>query len=301
MNANPATEANIKAGVIGWPVSHSLSPLVHGFWLKQLGINGTYERIAVEPQNLERELRALGQNGFAGVNITVPHKEAALAIVDDADDMAKKIGAVNTIVVGDDKKLFGLNTDAFGFIQNLREGVPGIDLNNITAVVLGAGGAARAVVAALLAAGVGEVRIANRSMERAENLAVDLAQHWAGGSAGDWDGEIAIVPWEHRAAALDGAGLLVNTTVLGMRGNAELEISLRALPKDAVVNDIVYSPLETKLLFDAGQRGNPVVDGIGMLLHQARPGFHLWFGQDPEVTPQLRAHVLKGINQQAGQ
>ena len=289
--------STIKAGVIGWPVGHSLSPLVHGFWLEQLGIGGTYERIAVEPENLERELRALGQNGFAGVNITVPHKEAALAIVDDADDMAKKIGAVNTIVVGSDKKLFGLNTDAFGFIQNLREGVPGVNLNGISAAVLGAGGASRAVVAALLAAGVGEVRITNRSMERAENLAIDLASHWAG----ELDGEIAIVPWEHRARALDGAGLLVNATTLGMRGNAELEISLDALSTDAVVNDIVYSPLETKLLLGARQRGNPVVDGIGMLLHQARPGFHLWFGQDPEVTPQLRAYVLKGIDQQAGQ
>ncbi len=288
---------HIKAGVIGWPVDHSLSPLVHGFWLKQLGIDGTYERIAVEPENLERELRALDANGFAGVNITVPHKEAALAIVDDADDMAKNIGAVNTIVVRGDKKLFGLNTDAFGFIQNLREGAPGIDLKAISATVLGAGGAARAVVAALLAAGVSEVRIANRSIERAENLAVDLAPHWAG----ELDGEIAIVPWEHRAAALDGAGLLVNTTTLGMRGNADLEISLDALPAGAVVNDIVYSPLETKLLKTARARGNPVVDGIGMLLHQARPGFHLWFGQDPMVTPELRTHVLRGVKQQAGQ
>ena len=288
---------HIKAGVIGWPVDHSLSPLVHGFWLKQLGIDGTYERIAVEPENLERELRALDANGFAGVNITVPHKEAALAIVDDADDMAKNIGAVNTIVVRGDKKLFGLNTDAFGFIQNLREGAPGIDLKAISATVLGAGGAARAVVAALLAAGVSEVRIANRSIERAENLAVDLAPHWAG----ELGGEIAIVPWEHRADARDGAGLLVNTTTLGMRGNADLEISLDALPEGAVVNDIVYSPLETKLLKTARARGNPVVDGIGMLLHQARPGFHLWFGQDPVVTPELRTHVLQGVKQQAGQ
>ena len=289
MNA-PGT---IKAGVIGWPVDHSLSPLVHGFWLEQLDINGTYDRIAVEPENLERELRALYENGFAGVNITVPHKEAALAIVDDADDMAKSIGAVNTIVVGSDKKLFGLNTDAFGFIQNLRDGAPEVDFNNAPAVVLGAGGAARAVVAALLMAGAAEVRIANRSNERAEKLAIDLASNWTG----ELGGEVAIVPWEHRGDALDGAGLLVNATTLGMRGNAELEISLDALPMGAVVNDIVYSPLETKLLKTAQARGNPVVDGIGMLLHQARPGFHLWFGQDPVVTPQLRAHVLQGLDQ----
>lgn len=274
---------------MGWPVDHSLSPLVHGFWLNHFKINGTYERIAVEPKNLEYELRRLGQNGFSGVNVTVPHKEAAFAIVDDADEIATRLGAVNTIIVKDNNKLYGLNTDGFGFIENLKSGAPGFNFTKAPSVVLGAGGAARAVIAALLAAGAPEVRITNRSGLRAEALAMDLAPFW--------DGDIAIVPWDHRARALDGAGLLVNTTTLGMRGQPELDISLDALGPSAVVNDIVYNPLQTKLLKNAQANGNIVVDGIGMLLHQARPGFKLWFGPDPEVSDALRAHVLKGIKQ----
>jgi len=277
----------LKAGVMGWPVDHSLSPLVHGFWLEHFKINGTYERIAVEPKNLERELLALGQNGFVGVNITVPHKEAALKIVDETDEMAARIGAVNTIVVKDNGKLFGLNTDGFGFIENLKSGAPDFDFTKSPAVVLGAGGAARSVVGALLGAGTPEVRIINRSGARAEALAMDLAPHW--------DGDIAIVPWDHRAAALTEAGLLVNTTTLGMKGQPELEISLDRLDPGAVVNDIVYNPLETKLLKNAKERGNVVVDGIGMLLHQARPGFKLWFGVDAKVSDELRAHVLQAL------
>ena len=280
-------EKIIKAGVMGWPVDHSLSPLVHGFWLDHFKINGTYERIAVEPKNLERELLALGQNGFAGVNITVPHKEAALKIVDETDEMAARIGAVNTIAVKDDGKLFGLNADGFGFIENLKSGAPDFDFTKSPAVVLGAGGAARSVVGALLGAGTPEVRIINRSGARAEALAMDLAPHW--------DGDIAIVPWDHRAAALTEAGLLVNTTTLGMKGQPELEISLDRLAPDAVVNDIVYNPLETKLLKNAKEHGFAVVDGIGMLLHQARPGFKLWFGVDAKVSDELRAHVLHAL------
>ena len=279
----------IKSGVMGWPVDHSLSPLVHGFWLNHFKINGTYQRIAVEPKNLEYELRRLGQNGFSGVNVTVPHKEAAFAIVDDADEIATRLAAVNTIIVKDNNKLYGLNTDGFGFIENLKSGAPGFNFTKAPSVVLGAGGAARAVIAALLAAGAPEVRITNRSGLRAEALAMDLAPFW--------DGDIAIVPWDHRARALDGAGLLVNTTTLGMRGQPELDISLDALGPSAVVNDIVYNPLQTKLLKNAQANGNIVVDGIGMLLHQARPGFKLWFGPDPEVSDALRTHVLKGIKQ----
>ena len=277
----------LKAGVMGWPVDHSLSPLVHGFWLEHFKINGTYERIAVEPKNFERELLALGQNGFVGANITVPHKEAALKIVDETDEMAARIGAVNTIVVKDNGKLFGLNTDGFGFIENLKAGAPDFDFTKSPAVVLGAGGAARSVVGALLGAGTPEVRIINRSGARAEALAMDLVPHW--------DGDIAIVPWDHRAAALTEAGLLVNTTTLGMKGQPELEISLDRLDPGAVVNDIVYNPLETKLLKNAKERGNVVVDGIGMLLHQARPGFKLWFGVDAKVSDELRAHVLQAL------
>ncbi|MDH5189328.1 MAG: shikimate dehydrogenase [Rhodospirillaceae bacterium] len=276
-----------KAGVIGWPVDHSLSPLVHGFWLDHFKINGTYERIAVEPKKLERELLGLGQNGFVGVNITVPHKEAALKIVDETDETAARIGAVNTIVVKDGGKLFGLNTDGFGFIENLKAGAPDFNFSKSPAVVLGAGGAARSVIGALLNAGTPEVRIINRSGARAEALAMDLAPFW--------DGDIAIVPWDHRAAALAEAGLLVNTTTLGMKGQPELEISLDRLDPDAVVNDIVYNPLETKLLKNAKERSNVTVDGIGMLLHQARPGFKLWFGMDAKVNDELRAHVLQAL------
>lgn len=276
---------------MGWPVSHSLSPRLHGFWLNQLGIDGTYEAIAVEPDNLESELRALGQNGFAGVNITVPHKEQALKIVDNVDEAATRIGAVNTIVVNSDGSLSGSNSDGFGFIENLKSGAPQIKLNEITATVLGAGGAARAVVAALLDAGAGEVRITNRTLEKSEQLAIHFAIH------GNSDCDIAVVPWAHRHKALDGAGLLINTTTLGMSGKPDLELSLDDLPVDAVVNDIVYTPLQTTLLKNAKIRGNRVVDGIGMLLHQARPGFKLWFGQDPVVSEQLKAHVLEGIAQ----
>ncbi|MDH5772528.1 MAG: shikimate dehydrogenase, partial [Rhodospirillaceae bacterium] len=224
---------------------------------------------------------------FVGANITVPHKEAALKIVDETDEMAARIGAVNTIVVKDNGKLFGLNTDGFGFIENLKAGAPDFDFTKSPAVVLGAGGAARSVVGALLGAGTPEVRIINRSGARAEALAMDLVPHW--------DGDIAIVPWDHRAAALTEAGLLVNTTTLGMKGQPELEISLDRLDPGAVVNDIVYNPLETKLLKNAKERGNVVVDGIGMLLHQARPGFKLWFGVDAKVSDELRAHVLQAL------
>ena len=241
--------------------------------------------LAVAPEDVTLVLKALPKMGFRGVNVTVPHKEAALAAVDDADALARRIGAVNTVIVGDDGRLTGTNTDGFGFLENLKEGAPGWNPAAGPAVVLGAGGAARAVVVALIDAGVPEIRLVNRTRERAVRIAEEIA------------GPVAVADWDARAAALAEAGLLVNTTTLGMAGKAPLDIALDALPATALVNDIVYAPLETGLLAAARARGNPVVDGIGMLLHQARPGFEAWFGTAPRVTADLRARVLARLGQ----
>ncbi|HEX2113803.1 MAG TPA: shikimate dehydrogenase [Alphaproteobacteria bacterium] len=275
------TGAARVAGVVGWPVKHSRSPRLHGFWLQKYQIDGAYVPLAVAPNNLAAALRALPALGLAGVNVTVPHKELALTAVDEVDPLARRIGAVNTVVVRPDGSLHGSNTDAFGFIESIRASAPGWAAAKAPAVIIGAGGAARAVIVALLEEGVRTVRVANRTKERAVRLAEEF-----GVKAYDWG------DWK---SALDGAGLLVNTTTQGMAGQPALDIDLASLPTGAVVNDIVYVPLETPLLAAARQRGNPVVDGLGMLLHQARPGFRAWFGVDPEVTPELRAHVAAGL------
>ncbi|NQV54913.1 MAG: shikimate dehydrogenase [Rhodospirillales bacterium] len=272
-----------RAGVMGWPIGHSLSPRIHDFWLTELNIDGTYEPLAVAPENLAQELRALPEKGFAGVNLTIPHKEAAMAILDNVDDLAKRIGAVNTVEVAGDGSLAGTNTDAFGFIENVSAGAPEWRGDGGAAVVLGAGGAARAVVCALLDEGAPEIRLVNRTRANAEKLAQDIG------------GPIQVIGWAGRSEALGGAKILVNTTSLGMTGQPPLEIVLNDLPNDAVVNDIVYAPLETALLKGARARGNIGVDGLGMLLHQARRGFAIWFGGDPKVTPELRAHVLAHV------
>lgn len=271
----------ILAGVIGWPVAHSKSPRLHGYWLDHYGIDGAYLPLPVRPENLDYVLRALPRMGFQGVNLTLPHKEMALSQVDRLDPLAARIGAVNTIVVSENGMLEGYNTDAFGFLENLRQCCPDFDPTAETAVVLGAGGAARAVVAALIDAGCREIRLANRSPARAWALAEALAL--------PGESEILSVAWEDRADALDGAGLLVNTTRLGMVGEPALEIDLTALSGRAAVCDIVYTPLTTDLLHRAALRGNRTVDGLGMLLHQARPGFSKWFGIMPDVTADLRA------------
>ncbi len=274
------------AGVIGWPVSHSRSPRLHGYWLKRYGIDGAYVPLAVAPESIEQAIRALPALGFRGTNVTVPHKEAALRIVDRIDPVAKRIGAINTIVVGEDGKLEGRNTDAYGFITNLRQGAPGWRPEAGPALVLGAGGAARAVVAALVDAGVPEVRLYNRTAAKAEALARDIGGPIRGGAIRG--GPIRVVA----APDLSGVALLVNTTTLGMAGQPALDLDLTDLPKFAVVTDIVYTPLVTPLLAAARARGNPIVDGLGMLLHQAVPGFEAWFGVRPEVTPELREFVL---------
>jgi len=268
------------AGVIGWPVAHSLSPRVHGFWLEHYRIDGAYVPLAVRPEDLREALAALPKLGFAGANVTVPHKEATLALVAETTATARRIGAVNTVVVGSRGRLRGDNTDAAGFLAALIAAVPGWRASNGAVVIVGAGGAARAISVAVADAGAGEIRIVNRTRARAEALAAAI-----GGRATVWQ-------WADRAEALAGAGLLVNATTLGMVGRPALDLDLARLPPGAVVDDIVYSPLETPLLAAARRRGNPVVDGLGMLLHQARPGFAAWFGHEPEVTNELRRFVL---------
>ncbi len=273
------TDGYRLAAVMGWPVAHSRSPALHRYWLERHGLAGDYVKLAVPPDRLGPALRALPNLGFAGCNLTIPHKEAALAFLDEVDPQARAIGAVNTVTVRPDGKLHGSNSDVFGFLANLEAEAP--DWRAAApAVVLGAGGAARAVLAALVAEGVPEIRVINRRQERATALAALF------------DGKPTVLPWEQRGTALSGAALLVNATSLGMSGAPPLDLSLDALPRDAVVNDIVYAPLETPLLAAARRRGNRAVDGLGMLMHQGRPGFAAWFGIEPEVTPELRARML---------
>lgn len=277
------TGAARLAGIMGWPIAHSRSPALHGFWLREHGVDGAYVPLAVAPERLEQALRALPALGFRGCNLTIPHKQAALKVMDRVDPFAQRVGAMNTVIVAPDGSLEGSNTDVFGFRENLREQAPGWQPSAGPAMVLGAGGAARAVVAALSAAGVADIRLVNRTRDRAEALAHELAVP---------ETRITVHPWEQRGEALTGAGLLVNTTSLGMEHELPLEIDLAPLPLTAVVVDIVYVPLETGLLAAARRRGNPVVDGLGMLLHQGRPGFAAWFGAAPQVTTALRRAML---------
>ncbi len=272
------------AGVIGWPIAHSLSPRLHGFWLDRHRIEGAYVPLAVKPGMLARALSGLSALGFAGANVTIPHKEEACSLVDEVSDLALRIGAVNTVVVRSDGRLFGTNTDAFGFIANLEAGCPGFRADAGAAVLLGAGGAARAIAVALLDAGAAALVIVNRDQGRAERLAAEL------GSA-----RVRVEPWAKRAEVAGEAALLVNATSLGMAGKPPLDVDLAALPGEAVVTDIVYAPLVTPLLAAASSRGNRTVDGLGMLLHQARPAFQAWFGIDPEVSPELRHYVEQGL------
>lgn len=271
------------AGVMGWPVGHSRSPLLHGHWLAHHRIDGAYVPLPVRPENLGQALRALPALGFAGVNLTLPHKESALAHLDRIDDMGRRIGAVNTVVVAPDGAILGSNTDGFGFLANLQAGAPEWRAPAGPAVVIGAGGAARAVCAALLDAGAPEIRVVNRTGARAAALARDMGAR------------CTVADWPARAAVLAGASLLVNVTSLGMTGQGALDLALDRLPPSAVVNDIVYIPLETPLLAAARARGHTVVDGLGMLLHQGRPGFRAWFGVEPVVTDALRREMLADL------
>jgi shikimate dehydrogenase len=270
-----------KVCVIGWPIAHSRSPLIHNYWIKTYGIDdAVYERMAVPPGDLTLTLRSLNDWGFIGANVTVPHKEAVFASLMRHDAVAARLKAVNTIVTTP-SGLEGRNTDGYGFIANLHDRAPDWQAKDGPAVMIGAGGAARAIAAALESDGAPEIRIVNRTRARAVALAADLDLS-----------SCRIYDWENAPRALEGANLLVNTTTLGMKGEKNVDMSLDALPKTALVTDIVYTPLETGLLKAAAARGNPVVDGLGMLLHQAVPGFEAWFGTRPEVTPELRALVL---------
>ena len=269
------------AGVMGWPVSHSKSPRLQGYWLANNAIDGSYMPLPVAPENFETALTSLRDLGFAGVNVTIPFKETAMRACDELTDRAKRIGAVNTVTFAKDGRLLGDNTDGFGFIENLRQEAPDTAFCSGPAVVLGAGGASRAVLVALLDEGCPEIRLANRTRKRADDLAGEIN-----------DPRITVIDWPVAPSALENASLVVNTTSLGMVGQPALEIDLTGLPTSALVTDIVYAPLITDLLAQAKDRGNPIVDGLGMLLHQARPGFHKWFGIDPDVTPALREFVL---------
>ena len=270
------------AGVMGWPVAHSRSPRIHGYWLEEKGIDGAYLPLAVRPEALGAALMALPALGFRGCNLTAPHKEAALANMASLSETARRIGAVNTVTVCADGALHGDNTDGFGFISHLRQEAPSWE-PALPVVMLGAGGAARAVVDALSAEGITEIRVANRSPERAAALAA---------ATGD---AVCPLPWEERKAALEGCGLLINTTQLGQVGKPVLDLDVGRLPTDAVVYDLVYAPLETDLLKAARARGNVTVDGLGMLIHQARPGFAAWFGVEAEATAALRTFAADGL------
>jgi len=279
----PLSGRSRVAGVIGWPVAHSRSPRLHGYWLREYGIDGAYIPLPVRPEHLAEAVRALPLLGLSGANVTVPHKEAVLAIADRVSPEARRIGAVNTLVVGDDGGLEGRNTDGFGFVENLRASIAGWTAATGPAVLLGAGGSARAVAVALIDGGVPELRLVNRSPARAESLATAVG------------GPVRVWRWADRHQALVDVALLVNTTTLGMAGQPALALELESLPITAVVNDIVYVPLETELLASARRRGNTVVDGLGMLLHQARPGFAAWYGVEPRVTPALRRFVAEDL------
>jgi shikimate dehydrogenase len=266
------------ACVVGWPIGHSRSPLIHNYWLKHYGIAGAYRSEAVPPESFAAFAKSLPAHGYVGANVTAPHKEAALAC-SAPDDRARAVGAANTLWLDATGQLRSTNTDVEGFLGNLDACVPDWRRGLRTAVVLGAGGAARAVVYALITCGIADIAVINRSHDRAEALRGRLG-------AG-----IRILPWDERNAALGDADLLVNTTTLGMRGQPELALAVERLPAHAIVSDLVYVPLVTPLLAAAKARRLRTADGLGMLLHQAVRGFALWFGQKPEVTPELRALV----------
>jgi shikimate dehydrogenase len=269
------------AGVIGHPIAHSKSPRLHGHWLRKLGLAGHYVPMDVAPQNFEEVLRALPKAGYVGVNVTVPHKEAALRIADDVTDRAALIGAANTLTFTADGRIHADNTDGYGFIANLRQTAPDWDPAAGPAVVLGAGGAARAILSSLVDAGVPEIHLSNRTQARAEALKADFGN------------KIKVVDWVQAGNVLEDATTVVNTTSLGMMGHPELRVPLDGLQKGALVTDLVYNPLQTRLLREAEEMGCVTVDGLGMLIHQAVPGFERWFGQRPEVETDIRAILLR--------
>jgi shikimate dehydrogenase len=281
-----------RSCVIGWPIAHSRSPLIHGYWLERHGVAGSYTKQAVPPEEFASFVGNLAANGFVGANVTVPHKEEAFRLADEADDAARSVEAANTLWL-EDGRLKASNTDVYGFLRNLDELAPNWDSEALSkpAVILGAGGAARAVLRGLLDRGFEDIRVINRNVDRAAQLSRKFAI------------DLSVFDWRDSVAALKDCRILVNATSLGMTGSAPLSLAfdrlaLDGLAQDAVVNDIVYAPLETRLLKEARERGLTSVDGVGMLLHQAVPGFEKWFGVRPEVTAGLRTLIIRDIEDQ---
>ena len=269
------------AGVVGSPIAHSKSPQIHGHWLKTYGIEGCYVPLDVASDDLKEVITALPKMGFVGVNVTIPHKERILEIADLVTDRATLIGAANTLIFRKDGRIHADNTDGYGFLENLRSGAPGWNPKSGPAAVLGAGGAARAVIASLLDAGVPEILLSNRTRIRAERLKSDFGNR------------LTVYDWVQAGNMIDHAALLVNTTSLGMIGKGELRVPLDGLSANTIVTDLVYTPLKTRLLETAGEIGCVTVDGLGMLLHQAVPGFERWFGTRPVVDRATRAAALR--------
>jgi shikimate dehydrogenase len=268
------------AGVIGSPIAHSRSPALHGYWLRRYGIKGFYIPMDVAQIDLRDVLRSLPKAGFVGLNVTIPHKESVLSIADVVTDRAALIGAANTLIFRKDGRIQADNTDGAGFIANLRQHAPAWQPSVGPAVVLGAGGAARAVIAALIEVGVPEIRLANRTRPRAEAL------------RSDFGAKVVVQDWVQAANMIEGAATVINTTALGMTGKPDFRVPLDALSPNMLVTDLVYTPLKTQFLIEAEEKGCTVVDGLGMLLHQAAPGFERWFGQRPDVDDATRSAVL---------
>jgi shikimate dehydrogenase len=265
---------------MGWPVAHSRSPLIHNHWIRQYGLQGAYGLFPVQPGTLQEAIHGLRALGLAGCNITIPHKVDAMQFMDVVDPLARRMGAINTIVVTPEGALHGFNNDGYGYIQSLRDAHPDWNASTGPATVLGAGGAARAVVLSLLDQGATEIRLINRTRAKAQAM------------ADEFGASVRVFDWNERSEALDGVALLVNTTNQGMHGQPELDLRLDCLPQTALVSDAIYIPLETSLLKAARERGNLTVNGLGMLLNQARPAFQAWFGVLPEITPALHKAVL---------
>jgi shikimate dehydrogenase len=273
----------LLAGVMGWPVMHSRSPMLHNYWFKQHSLAGTYVPLAIRPEGLAGALRALHPLGFSGCNLTIPHKQEAMKIVDEVDALATAIGAISCVVVRPDGSLFGTNNDCYGFIHNIRQEQPGWRADSGPIVVIGAGGGSRAVCYGLARDGAKEIRLVNRTLARAKGIAAAFG------------GPVKAVPWEQRDEILEDAAMVINTTSCGMVGQGALDIRLDKLPKSALAADIIYIPLETPFLAAARRRGNRTVNGLGMLLNQGRPAWKAWFGIEPEVTAELRAMIEKTL------
>jgi shikimate dehydrogenase len=271
------------AGVMGWPVMHSRSPLMHNYWFDQQRLVGAYVPLAIEPDGLAAALRAMKPLGFSGCNLTIPHKQEAMAIVDEIDEVARRIGAISCVVVQSDGALFGTNNDWIGFIRNLKTQVPEWRADSGPVAVIGAGGGARAICYGLMQEGAAEIRLVNRTRERAQAIADEFA------------GPLQVVQWSERHDALDGVATVVNTTSQGMVGQPPLDLQLDRLPLAALVADIVYTPLQSPFLAAARARGNATVNGLGMLLHQGPPAWKMWFGIEPTVSTELRERMEQSL------